>query len=132
MQSQRREDTEPERRLRSSLHRKGLRFRKNYVPEESFRCRADIVFLSAKVCVFVDGCYWHGCPDHFSLPQTNKEWWEEKIEGNVRRDARQSRELRQRGWTVLRVWEHEIIGEELEAVIERVMQAVRGSEEVSV
>jgi len=100
----------PERRLRSLLHRAGLRFRKDSPPEEGVRCRADIVFRRPRVCVFVDGCFWHGCPRHFRLPKTNSEWWAEKIRDNMERDVRKTGELQDRGWEVIRVWEHDVAG----------------------
>jgi DNA mismatch endonuclease (patch repair protein) len=100
--------TNPEKLLRSALHRAGLRFRKNSKPLKTFRCQADIVFRRQRVCVFVDGCYWHGCPIHFKCPKTNSEWWREKISDNVERDLRQTRLLRQEHWCVVRVWEHNV------------------------
>src|SRR5262249_32457708 len=77
-------------------------------PEASLRCRADVVLRDAKVCVFVDGCFWHGCRRHFATPRSNAAWWREKIAANVERDRRQARLLRKRGWTVVRLWEHQI------------------------
>ena len=93
---------------RSRLHGDGLRFRKDTRPEPSLRCKADIVFRRAKVCVFVDGCFWHGCSRHFRCPKTNAAWWREKIDDNVARDQRQTDLLTSRGWTVIRLWEHEV------------------------
>lgn len=107
MQAVRSRDTPGERRLRSALFAAGLRFRKHARPESDLRCEADIVFRSRRVCVFVDGCYWHGCPAHFVPPKTNRAWWVEKVEDNRARDARRTRELRERGWIVLRYWGHE-------------------------
>ena len=71
------------------------------------RRRADIVFGPAKVAVFVDGCFWHSCPEHATIPKNNREWWIEKLEANVRRDRDTDRELEEAGWAVVRVWEHE-------------------------
>jgi DNA mismatch endonuclease (patch repair protein) len=96
-----------ERLLRSICHRKGLRFRINSRPVPALRCHADLVFAKSMVCVFFDGCFWHGCPTHFSPPHSNSEWWVEKINDNRRRDKRQRRILQQNGWCVVRVWEHE-------------------------
>jgi DNA mismatch endonuclease (patch repair protein) len=93
--------------LRSRLHRRGLRFRVNVAPEPSLRRRADIVFPRARVAVFVDGCFWHGCPTHASWPVNNGDYWRTKIEGNRARDAETTRRLLSRGWAVVRVWEHE-------------------------
>lgn len=101
-------DTKPEVRLRKALHAEGLRFRKDYRPEANLRIKADIVFTKKRLCIFVDGCFWHGCPRHFKLPKTNTAWWLEKIEDNRARDRRKTRELEARGWRVLRVWEHKL------------------------
>lgn len=99
---------EPERKLRSELHKAGFRFRRNTRPVIDFRCEADILFPTEKVCVFVDGCFWHGCPRHFVCPKTNKDWWAEKIEINQTRDCKHSAELLKRGWRPIRIWEHSI------------------------
>ena len=104
------EDTSPEVRLRSLLHRRGKRFRKNLkilTPKVSRAIRADIVFPRRRVAVFVDGCFWHCCPQHGTDPATNSNYWRAKLSSNVERDRRQTRELKAAGWTVLRVWEHE-------------------------
>jgi DNA mismatch endonuclease (patch repair protein) len=100
--------TRPEMLLRGALHKGGLRFRKNVRPLRAVRCEADIVFPRQRVCVFIDGCYWHGCPFHFKCPKTNSDWWREKISANIERDRRQTQLLRDGGWNVLRFWEHEI------------------------
>jgi DNA mismatch endonuclease, patch repair protein len=100
-------DTRPETLLRSALHRRGLRFRVHRRPAPDVRATADIVFGPARVAVFVDGCFWHRCPEHSSIPKANRDWWVEKLERNVERDARTSSTLEERGWTVIRIWEHE-------------------------
>src|SRR5262245_8505877 len=106
MQSQRQRDTAPEIALRSALHKSGLRFRVDYkLP--GMRRRADIAFPSARVAVFVDGCFWHGCPRHGTSPKANAEWWAEKIATNVARDRDTDARLQEAGWTSVRVWEHE-------------------------
>jgi|SRR5581483_4949865 len=102
-----RRDTAAEVALRSILHRMGLRFRVDQAPIPGVRRRADLVFKSARVAVFVDGCFWHGCSEHGTWPKANPEFWREKIETNRRRDADTDRRLREAGWLVLRVWEHE-------------------------
>lgn len=107
MERQRRRDTKPERLLRSELHRRGLRYRVDRRVVSTVRARADIVFGPAGVAVFVDGCFWHMCPKHGSLPHRNRDWWREKLEANRQRDRRVDRELRREGWAVVRVWEHE-------------------------
>ena len=100
--------TKPEHRLRSAVHRAGMRFRVNRRPLREMRCTGDLVFPRQRLCVFVDGCFWHGCPIHFGVPKTNTNWWAEKIQGNLSRDAAQTRSLQKAGWIVLRVWEHEL------------------------
>ncbi len=99
--------TDPELRLRTILHARGLRYRVNRQPCRAVRCRADLVFGSARVAVFVDGCFWHGCPQHASWPRSNAEWWRAKIEKNRRRDAETARSLAATGWLVIRIWEHD-------------------------
>jgi DNA mismatch endonuclease (patch repair protein) len=106
MQGNKGRDTKPELRLRSLLHREGLRYRVSTRPVPSLRRTADIVFPKAKVAVFVDGCYWHGCVEHRTVPATNRDFWLQKIEGNRARDAETVRLLEEAGWKVLRVWEH--------------------------
>lgn len=107
MQAQRRRDTGVERSLRSALHRQGLRFRVHVRPIPALRREVDVVFSRARVAVFVDGCFWHGCPEHASWPKRNAEWWREKIERNRSRDADTDERLKEGGWMSLRVWEHE-------------------------
>lgn len=113
-------DTAPERALRSLLHRRGLRFRVDYPPVRGVRRRADIVFTRARVAVFIDGCFWHGCPVHATWPRTNAAFWKDKIETNRARDRDTDRRLEEAGWVVLRFWEHEAP----EAAAERVASVV--------
>lgn len=107
MRRQRRRDTAPEVALRAVLHRAGLRFRVERHVLAGLRRRADIVFGPAKVVVFVDGCFWHRCPLHASAPQSNAEWWQDKLTRNVERDRDTDAVLTAAGWAVIRVWEHE-------------------------
>lgn len=100
-------DTAPEKALRSALHRKGLRFRIDEKPIKDLNRKADIVFRSAKVAVFVDGCFWHGCPIHGTQAKANAEFWKNKIEQNQARDLDTNEQLKKAGWRVVRVWEHE-------------------------
>jgi len=100
-------DTLPELALRSELHRRGLRFRVDRAPLPGLRSRADIVFGPARVAVYVDGCFWHSCPEHGTMPKANAEWWDQKLKRNQERDARTNRALRDAGWEVVRIWEHE-------------------------
>ena len=107
MRANRRTDTGPEVAVRSLLHRHGLRFRKDMpITAGTFRVRPDIVFPRRQVSIFIDGCFWHRCPKHSVLPNSNVEYWRPKLERNVRRDQAVDSALRRDGWTVLRIWEH--------------------------
>ena len=107
MQRQSRRDTKPELAIRKDLWRRGLRYRVDISPVPGFRRRADIVFTRAKVAVYVDGCFWHSCPDHATVPRANRDWWVAKLARNVERDRDTDRRLHDAGWTIVRVWEHE-------------------------
>jgi len=107
MQGNRHRDTQPERLLRSALHKAGLRFRKHTYPIAGLRCRADVVFPREKVAVFVDGCFWHCCPTHGNIPRDEGGYWAAKLERNVERDQRNNKALKSADWLVLRFWEHE-------------------------
>jgi DNA mismatch endonuclease, patch repair protein len=107
MQEQRRRDTSCEMEIRLELHRSGFRYLVDARPIPAWRRRADLVFPRARVAVFVDGCFWHGCPDHPRPPKSNAAWWEAKLARNRERDAETSARLIAEGWEVLRVWEHE-------------------------
>lgn len=107
MQRQRRGDTAPEMALRRTLHARGYRYRVDRAPLAGLRRRADLVFPRAKVAVFVDGCFWHRCPHHATVPASNTDWWEAKLNANVARDRDTDRRLDDAGWAVVRVWEHE-------------------------
>jgi DNA mismatch endonuclease, patch repair protein len=100
-------DTTPELALRSELHRRGLRFRVDRRPVAGVRTRADLLFAGAKVAVYVDGCFWHGCPEHATYPAANGDWWAAKLAMNQQRDRKTTTHLEGAGWTVIRVWEHE-------------------------
>lgn len=121
MRANRSRDTKPETALRSLLHRRGLRFRVDVSPIPGVRRRADLVFPRLRVAVFVDGCFWHGCPEHATWPKANADFWREKIETNRRRDEDTNQKFMEAGWMVLRVWEHEDI-EEAAQRIERVIR----------
>ena len=99
-------DTRPEVRVRSALHRLGYRFRVCMRPLPELRRSADIVFPRIRLAVFIDGCFWHGCPEHYNRPRTNVSYWTDKIAGNVTRDHDTNIQLRNAGWHVLRIWEH--------------------------
>jgi DNA mismatch endonuclease (patch repair protein) len=107
MRAQRERDTGIEREIRSRLHARGLRFRIHRRLLKGLRREVDVVFPGAKVAVFVDGCFWHGCPEHGTWPRNNADFWRRKIEGNVERDRDTDARLEADGWMVLRVWEHE-------------------------
>ncbi|RBY97950.1 very short patch repair endonuclease [Blastococcus sp. TF02-8] len=107
MSRQARRDTAPEVALRRELHRRGLRFRVDWPLPGMPRRRADIAFTRSRVAVFVDGCFWHSCPEHRTAPVANKAWWAAKLEANVSRDRDTDQHLTALGWTVLRFWEHQ-------------------------
>jgi DNA mismatch endonuclease, patch repair protein len=108
MQANRRANTKPEVRLRSALHTLGYRFRKDFVMRlDGRRIRPDIVFTRRKVAVFVDGCFWHVCPEHGRQPTTNEWYWAPKLRRNMERDRLADEVLTGSGWIVVRVWEHE-------------------------
>ncbi len=107
MKANKSSDTGPELALRSFVHKAGLRYAINARPESKINRRADIVFRSAKVAVFVHGCFWHGCPKHYVLPKTNKSFWSEKVKRNRERDDETKRLLCQKGWKVFVLWEHQ-------------------------
>jgi len=109
MQAVRHSDTAAERAFCSALDRLGLRYAKDQRPLDHGRRRADVVFESAKVAVFVDGCFWHSCPIHATSSKSNADWWRTKLEANRARDADTNRELRDAGWVVLRFWEHQAL-----------------------
>jgi DNA mismatch endonuclease, patch repair protein len=107
MQGNRSRDTSPELALRRELHKLGLRYRVNIRPIGTWRGTADVVFTRRRVVVFVDGCFWHGCPDHYKAPKTTGDFWQNKLVGNVTRDRLVQERLEEAGWEVIRVWEHE-------------------------
>ncbi|WP_435812934.1 very short patch repair endonuclease [Streptomyces tendae] len=100
-------DTAPEIAVRRLLHASGLRYRVNVPVPGMPRRTIDIVFPRAKVAIFLDGCFWHGCPQHATQPKSNAEWWRNKLDKNMARDLGTTRHLQDQGWTVLRFWEHE-------------------------
>ena len=108
--------------LRRLLHAAGLRYRVDRAPLPGLRRRADIVFGPARVAVYVDGCFWHGCPEHGTRPKANAAWWREKIERTGSRDRETDARLASAGWLVVRVWEHE----EPAVVATRIREAIKG------
>ncbi|WP_328459144.1 very short patch repair endonuclease [Amycolatopsis sp. NBC_00438] len=121
MSKQKSRDTGIEVALRKALHSAGFRYRVHRRPVKSVRREADLVFGPARVAVFVNGCFWHGCPDHGTWPKNNAEFWRDKIETNRRRDTDTDARLDEAGWLALRIWEHETV----EAAATRVITAVR-------
>jgi DNA mismatch endonuclease (patch repair protein) len=107
MQANKGRDTKPELALRRAAHALGLRYRVSVRPLPKVRRTADMVFTKAKVAVFMDGCFWHGCPQHHTKAATNADYWAEKVLRNRERDAETDRLLTEAGWKVVRVWEHE-------------------------
>lgn len=121
MQGNRRRDTTIELAVRRRIHRQGLRYRVEWRLPFDRRRTADIVFPRTRLVVFIDGCYWHGCPEHYKEPGTNSDYWKRKITGNMVRDRETTLMLEQGGWRVLRYWEH--LG--ADEIAELVINAVR-------
>ena len=125
MQRQPSANTEPELAVRRELHRRGMRYRVGLRPIPDVRRTADIVFTRARVVIFVDGCFWHACPMHGTWPKANLQWWRAKLENNANRDHDTDLKLREAGWTVLRVWEHEDPADACNRIVETVQNAQR-------
>ena len=124
MRANKRRDTTPERVLRSALHRLGWRFRVDLpVKTARRRVRPDIVFTRCRVAVFVDGCFWHACPEHGQQPIANSAYWEPKLRRNVERDQADTESLELAGWTVVRVWEHESVRDAVAAIQSALIRA---------
>lgn len=121
MRANRRTDTKPEVVLRSALHRLGYRFRKDMrLDLPAARVRPDIVFTARKIAVFVDGCFWHCCPDHGRQPTTNEWYWTPKLRRNIERDRQADSALAEAGWLVVRLWEHVSLTDAVDTVQEAV------------
>lgn len=122
MRRQARSNTKPEMALRRELYGLGLRYRIDRKVLPGVQRRADVVFLGARVAVFVDGCFWHSCPAHATRPKANANWWSEKLARNVTRDRDTDKQLEAAGWTVVRMWEHEdpqSVAVQIKALVER-------------
>lgn len=118
MAAVKRSDTKPEIALRKALHAAGYRFRKDYLIRfGGVPIRPDIAFTKRRVAVFLDGCFWHGCPQHQQTPATNSQFWAAKLKSNVDRDRRQDRLLEEAGWRVVRIWEHVDVQAALRSVV---------------
>nr|WP_298985298.1 very short patch repair endonuclease [uncultured Micrococcus sp.] len=121
MRGNRSRDTKPELAVRRLLHAAGYRYRVNARPEKDLRRTVDILFCAARVAVLIDGCYWHGCPEHYIAPKANGGYWSDKVARNRARDADTNQVLTERGWLVLRFWEHEdptVVAEQIIAVVD--------------
>ena len=118
-------DTKPEVSLRRLLWRRGCRCRVHFKTPAG---RADLAFVGKKVAIFVDGCFWHGCPEHYVAPRTSRPFWERKLRTNVERDQRQTQVLGEAGWKVLRFWEHEVV-EDPDAIAACIERCLGGCEE---
>lgn len=125
MMANRRRDTKPELRVRQLLHAAGLRYRVDVAPIASLRRRADIVFSKRKIAVFIDGCFWHGCPVHGTAPRANSDYWTPKLARNRARDVETTEQLSAAGWTVMRFWEHEIPELVSQAIVDEWLRSAR-------
>lgn len=120
MQANRRRDTSIELAVRVRLFASGARYRVDFAPDPANRRRrADIVFTRRRLAVFIDGCFWHGCPEHFVTPKSNREYWSAKISRNRARDADTSEQLEAIGWSVIRFWGHDDPDEIVAAILAR-------------
>ncbi|HEY9326882.1 MAG TPA: very short patch repair endonuclease [Streptomyces sp.] len=125
-------DTAPEVAVRKLLHASGYRYRLNERVPHMSRRTIDIAFTRVKVAVFLDGCFWHGCPEHATQPKSNAEWWRQKLDRNMARDAETTAHLVTEGWTVLRFWEHQPsvqVAERVAEVVDRKRSAKRAGAE---
>jgi len=116
-----RRDTRPEREVRSQLHARGLRFRVDFpLDVGDVRVRPDVVFTLWRIAIFIDGCFWHGCPEHGNTPNRNRDYWIPKLRRNVERDKTVDSALFLSGWVVIRAWEHEPV----QGVVAQVVAAI--------
>ena len=115
-------DTSPEMLVRRGLFKNGYRYRVNYW-FKGLRFKPDIVMISRKVCIFIDGCFWHKCPICYRQPKSNKRYWIAKINRNMRRDKKQNKFLEKQGWRIIRVWEHEVMSD-LNGVLEKIISYI--------
>jgi len=122
MQGNRRRDTAPEVAVRRLVHASGLRYRVDARPLATARYTADMIFSRARIAVFIDGCWWHGCPQHYRPPSSNASYWAAKVARNQERDRLANETLVEAGWTVIRIWEHDAP----DLAAHRVVHAVRG------
>lgn len=125
-------NTRPEVKVRRALWKRGLRFftAKGWrsLTGKKLAGSPDIIFPGRKIVVFIDGCFWHGCPEHYTLPENNRQFWERKLAANLARDAEVNRELHALGWEVVRIWEHELRRKSFEHVVSRIAELVRSTQ----
>lgn len=126
MRSNRGKDTKLEIRVRKALHARGLRYRLQQKVPGSNRRTMDIAFPRQRVAVFIDGCFWHGCPIHHTVSKTNSEFWSAKVERNRERDIETTRMLAEAGWTAVRLWEHQTTNE----IVNRIVELVRSDDQI--
>ena len=126
MQGNRGRDTGPEMAVRRAVHAMGLRYRVGVRPVQTLRRTADLVFTRQRVAVFIDGCFWHGCPVHYTVAKTNASYWSDKVVRNRERDNETNDALLASGWTVLRFWEHDDPAAVAQAIRSGVIQANEG------
>ena len=124
MQANKSRGTGPEIALRRELYKRGLRYRVGLAPMKGVRRTVDIAFPRVKVAVLVDGCFWHGCPEHHRPPKAHSDYWETKVERNAARDRETTQMLQDAGWRVIRLWEHEAVQDMADAVQEAVRRVV--------
>jgi DNA mismatch endonuclease, patch repair protein len=126
MRANRRTDTKPELALRRALHKQGYRYRKDFrIDLTGARVRPDIAFTARRVAVFVDGCFWHCCPEHGTKPAANTWYWEPKLARNVERDRAADAALAAAGWSVVRIWEHESLEGAVTTVVDALAKVAR-------
>lgn len=130
MQANTGRDTKPELALRRAVHARGLRYFVNRRPIKGVRRTADLVFPRIRLAVFLDGCFWHGCPEHHTVAKTNATFWAEKVGTNRRRDVDTNSRLSEAGWTVLRIWEHESVDQAADRVT-RTVDSLRRTRDMS-
>lgn len=125
-----RKDTRPEVALRSALHHRGLRFRKDYPIriDDGRPIRVDVAFTRARLAIMIDGCFWHGCPEHGTIPKSNRQYWEPKLARNVERDRANDQRLHRGGWRALRVWEHQPVEEAVRLTLDALEAARRSGD----
>lgn len=121
-------DTSAEMAIRRELHRRGFRYRVDYTVLRKPRRTADLAFPKLKIAVFIDGCFWHGCPEHGTWPKQNAEFWRQKIEANISRDEDTNERLSGLDWRVIRIWEHEAPEAAVERIVKVVSKAKNGRE----